>query len=137
MCFFSSARRELCFSLSTRRDMCFFSSEILSCASLRPRTVSCASVRNGLSCAYLRTGRRYISLYYIGVSVKMGTDPLHSPRLPLYFLPLNSFNFYVILKRVSPPPPTTPLHIPSTFPPPRPPHTPPPTHPHSTLRHYI
>ena len=24
-------------------------------------------------------GTRYISLYYIGVSIKMGTDPLHFP----------------------------------------------------------
>ena len=29
-------------------------------AFLRPRIASCASVRNGLSCAFLRTGRRYI-----------------------------------------------------------------------------
>ena len=46
-----------------------FSSEILSCATFRsdaasrafvhPLTASCASVRNGLSCAFLRTGRRY------------------------------------------------------------------------------
>ena len=29
--------------------------ERLSCAFFRPRTASCASVRNGLSCAFLRT----------------------------------------------------------------------------------
>ena len=53
----------------------------------------------------------------------MGTEPLHAaphrstprhffsttPLLPLHFLPLNSFNFYVILKEVYP---STPLHAP-------------------------
>ena len=36
--------------------------ERLSCAFFRPRTASCASVRNGLSCAFLRTERRYIGV---------------------------------------------------------------------------
>ena len=34
--------------------------ERLSCAFFHSRTASCASVRNGLSCAFLRTGRRYM-----------------------------------------------------------------------------
>ena len=34
--------------------------ERLGCASLRPRYAGCASFRNGLSCAFLCTGRRYM-----------------------------------------------------------------------------
>ena len=73
------------------------------------------------------------------------STPLHLPPLPLHFLPLNCFNFYVILKEFCPlhypPPPSTPLHplhpppsAPPSTPPPAPPPTPPPTpplfHPH-------
>ena len=67
---------------------------------------------------------RFISLYYIGVSIKMGTDPPTHPLYPLYFLstssphplhflPLNCFKFYIIFKRFCPPPltPFTLLHV--------------------------
>ena len=36
--------------------------ERLSCACFRLRTAICASVRNGLSCAFLRTGRGYVNI---------------------------------------------------------------------------
>ena len=88
LCFPSSARREFCFSSAACRELCFLSSEILSRATfrpdaasrafVRPRTASCARVRNGLSCAFLSTGRRYVSIRYLFIFLPAQSDDIKS-----------------------------------------------------------
>ena len=86
--------------------------ERLSCASFRPRTASCASLRIGLSCAFLRTGRRYIvGLVEDGTNSESGwrryqfreskMQKIYNPVIPIKHISHNIKNVFFLLDLTS------------------------------------